>query len=92
MAELIGIKVFVNEFVAYNQLATFVDVRDSGLVSMVNGTVVNWVDEKSEAIATYALCGFANIGSLGIVLGIFGLFLSKKKVKIYNCLKKFPNL
>ena len=74
MAELIGIKVFVNEFVAYNQLATLVDVRDSGLVSMTSqdGTVVNWLDEKSEAIATYALCGFANIGSLGIVLGIFG--------------------
>ena len=77
MAELIGIKVFVNEFVAYNQLATLVDVRDSGLVSMTSqdGTVVNWLDEKSEAIATYALCGFANIGSLGIVLGIFGFYL-----------------
>ena len=30
VAELIGIKTFVNEFVAYDKLATFIDNRETG--------------------------------------------------------------
>ena len=41
------------------------------MINNITGEV-NWVDEKSEAIVTYALCGFANIGSLGIMLGGLG--------------------
>ena len=34
---------------------------------------------KSEIIATYALCGFANFGSIGITLGGLGALAPKRK-------------
>lgn len=51
---LIGIKVVLNEFLAYLQLA---EVPAEAL------------SERSRLILTYALCGFANFGSLGIMTG-----------------------
>jgi CNT family concentrative nucleoside transporter len=50
----LGTKVVVNEFVAYLELAT------SGGLGL---------SERSRLILTYALCGFTNFGSLGIMLG-----------------------
>ncbi|XP_071941628.1 solute carrier family 28 member 3-like [Antedon mediterranea] len=55
VAELIGIKTFINEFVAYERLG---EIIEAGTIS-----------KRSEVIATYALCGFANISSIGIQLG-----------------------
>lgn len=52
---LIGIKTVANEFMAYQDLAT---AAAAGLVS-----------PRSTVIASYALCGFANFGSLAILLG-----------------------
>jgi len=52
---LIGIKTITNEFLAYQQLAA----------SIASGAV----SERSAIIAAYALCGFANFGSLAILLG-----------------------
>jgi CNT family concentrative nucleoside transporter len=52
--ELLATKIFLNELVAYLQLAEL--GGDS-------------LDEHSRIILTYALCGFANFGSLGIMLG-----------------------
>ena len=52
---LIGLKTVVNEFVAYQALA---DASAAGLVS-----------PRSAVIAAYTLCGFANFGSLAILLG-----------------------
>ena len=70
-AELIGIKIFLNEFVAYEDLSAQIVLRESGTVpQFYNGSSdANWIDERSEAIVTYALCGFANVGSIGIMLG-----------------------
>ena len=72
-AELIGIKIFLNEFIAYEDLSEMLDMRDNGTFPKFdeNGDV-NWVDERTEAIITYALCGFANIGSIGFMLGGLG--------------------
>ncbi len=53
---LIGVKVVLNEFVAYTQLAA---VKDQ-------------LDEQSVLIATYALCGFANFASIAIQIGGIG--------------------
>ncbi len=53
---LLGEKMIMNEFVAYTSL---VGVRDAGLLT----------DERSVIIATYALCGFANLASIGIQIG-----------------------
>ncbi len=52
---LIGIKTITNEFLAYQRLAA----------SIASGSI----SERSAIIAAYALCGFANFGSLAILLG-----------------------
>jgi len=50
----LGVKIVVNEFVAYLELAS------SGGLGL---------SERSRLILTYALCGFTNFGSVGIMLG-----------------------
>ena len=55
VGELLGLKSFVNEFVAYNRLSEL-----SGQISL-----------RSKTIATYALCGFANPASIGIQIASF---------------------
>ena len=54
-----------------------IKLRDSGIVPKIQPDtgVVNWVDEHTEAIVTYALCGFANFGSVGIMLGGLGTWI-----------------
>ncbi len=52
--ELLATKVFINELVAYLELAAL--PADS-------------LSQHSRIVLTYALCGFANFGSLGIMLG-----------------------
>ena len=51
---LLGTKTVLNEFIAYLDLARLPD----GALSL-----------RSRMIMTYALCGFANFGSLGILIG-----------------------
>ena len=58
--QLLGTKMVANEFVAYLQLG---QVMDSQTQSLAPRTVT---------ILTYALCGFANFGSIGIQLGGIG--------------------
>ena len=53
---LIGQKIILNEFVAYVELAT----------------VQHDMSEKARAISTVALCGFANLSSIAILLGGLG--------------------
>ncbi|KAL2781291.1 solute carrier family 28 member 3 [Daubentonia madagascariensis] len=68
VAKLIGYKTFFNEFVAYEHLSKLIHLRKEAGPKFVNG-VQQYMSIRSETIATYALCGFANIGSLGIVIG-----------------------
>jgi CNT family concentrative nucleoside transporter len=51
---LIGLKTILNEFIAYLKLAA---------------TPSDILSERSRLLLTYALCGFANMGSLGILIG-----------------------
>jgi CNT family concentrative nucleoside transporter len=51
---LLGVKTVLNELIAYLQLA---------------GTSAEALSPRSRLILTYALCGFANLGSLGILIG-----------------------
>ena len=53
---LLGTKVMINEFVAYNDLA---NLKAAGAFAY----------EKSIIMATFLLCGFANISSIGIQIG-----------------------
>jgi CNT family concentrative nucleoside transporter len=51
---LMGTKIILNEFIAYSNMA-----------NLAPGTL----SHNTEIILTYAFCGFANFGSLGIMLG-----------------------
>uniref|UniRef100_A0A3Q1HPN9 Sodium/nucleoside cotransporter n=1 Tax=Anabas testudineus TaxID=64144 RepID=A0A3Q1HPN9_ANATE len=66
VAELIGTKLFLNEFVAYEKLSELKSQRLSGMDEIIGGER-QWISVK--IITTYALCGFANFSSLGIVIG-----------------------
>ena len=65
-AELMGIKMATNEFVAYGMLAEWTPVSDDGSIS------AEIVSNRTRQIMTYALCGFANFSSIGIQLGGIG--------------------
>uniref|UniRef100_A0A8B9K0U8 Sodium/nucleoside cotransporter n=1 Tax=Astyanax mexicanus TaxID=7994 RepID=A0A8B9K0U8_ASTMX len=64
VAELIGTKLFLNEFIAYEKLSKLKNNRLNGITE-----VGQYISVRSEIISTYALCGFANFSSLGIVIG-----------------------
>lgn len=66
--ELIGQKVVLNEFVAYANLAPMIK---AGVLS-----------EKATVILTYALCGFANISSIGIQIGGIGGLAPERRSEI----------
>ena len=53
---LLGVKIVLNEFVAYTEMGTLVEV----------GKILN---EKTVLMLTYALCGFANFSSIAIQIG-----------------------
>ncbi|XP_031953440.1 solute carrier family 28 member 3 isoform X1 [Corvus moneduloides] len=76
---LLGYKTFFNEFVAYERLSKLIQNREKGGSMYING-VKQYMTVRSEVIATYALCGFANFGSLGLVIGgLTSIAPSKKK-------------
>ena len=51
VSRLIGIKTILNEFIAYRELGVLIEAGK--------------LTARSQVIATYALCGFANPGSIG---------------------------
>lgn len=64
---LLGTKTIVNEFVAYLEMA-----------KLPAGTL----SARSQLIMTYALCGFANFGSLGIMIGGMGTMCPERRGEI----------
>lgn len=78
VAELIGTKVFLNEFVAYEKLSELKINRVNGLDEIIGGER-QWISIRSETITTYALCGFANFSSLGVVIGGLSSICPSKK-------------
>ncbi|XP_031420308.1 sodium/nucleoside cotransporter 1 isoform X2 [Clupea harengus] len=77
VAELIGTKLFLNEFIAYKELSELKNNRLSGLTE-------NTISVRSETICTFALCGFANFSSLGIVIGGLSSICPSRKSDISN--------
>jgi CNT family concentrative nucleoside transporter len=63
IGSLLGTRMVLNEFIAYSQL----------------GPLKASLDPKSFTIATYALCGFANFGSIGIQIGGIGALAPERK-------------
>ncbi len=66
VGSLLGQKTILNEFVAYMQMQQW---REAGV----------FVYEKSVIMSTYLLCGFANISSIGILLGGLGVLAPEKR-------------
>jgi CNT family concentrative nucleoside transporter len=64
---LMGIKTVLNEFLAYLQLAALPE----GALS-----------QRSELIMTYAMCGFANFGSLGILIGGLSTMVPERRDEV----------
>jgi len=64
---LMGVKTVLNEFVAYLDLARL---------------PAEALSERSRLIMTYALCGFANFGSLGIMIGGMGAMAPERRGEI----------
>ena len=65
--QLLGVKVVLNELLAYLELAKLPE----GALS-----------ERSRLIMTYAICGFANFGSLGIMIGGLGAMAPARRSEI----------
>jgi CNT family concentrative nucleoside transporter len=66
---LMGTKTILNEFLAYLQMA-----------QLPEGAL----DARSRLIMTYALCGFANFGSLGILIGGLATMAPKRRAEVVS--------
>ena len=64
---LMGTKTVLNEFLAY-----------LSLISAPEGSL----SERSEIIMIYAMCGFANFGSLGIMIGGIGTMAPERRAEV----------
>jgi CNT family concentrative nucleoside transporter len=71
VAELLGIKLTANEFVAFTALT-----RPS---EFSNVPIRSLISERSFILSTYALTGFANFGSIGIQLGGIGAMAPNRR-------------
>ncbi|PST93842.1 NupC/NupG family nucleoside CNT transporter [Photobacterium sp. NCIMB 13483] len=67
-ASLIGTKIAVNEFIAFAEL-------------MKPETIAK-LSEHSQAIVTFALCGFANLTSIAMLMGGLGGIVPKRRPEI----------
>ncbi|KAM3610763.1 uncharacterized protein V6R79_008629 [Siganus canaliculatus] len=84
VAELIGVKTFINEFVAYQKLSVLIKRRKAGGPEYVNH-VKQYISVHSETIATYALCGFSNFASLGMSIGALSALAPDRHADIASC-------
>jgi CNT family concentrative nucleoside transporter len=66
-ATLMGTKTVLNEFVAYIDMAHLPDGA---------------LEPRSRLIMTYAMCGFANFGSVGILVGAVGTMLPERRHEV----------
>jgi len=65
VGQLLGTKTILNEFLAYREMQP---LAAGGVIS-----------RRSVTIATYALCGFANFGSVAILVGGLGMIDRERK-------------
>jgi CNT family concentrative nucleoside transporter len=57
--ELLGLRLISNEFIAYAELSPMIGPESP-------------LTERTQVLLTYALCGFANFGSIGVQIGGIG--------------------
>ena len=66
---LMGTKTVINEFIAFLDLANLPETA---------------LSERSRGIFSYAMCGFANPGSLGIMIGGMGAMAPQRRDEIVS--------
>ena len=71
---LMGEKIVLTELIAFRDLSNFIEN--------------NTLSERSSIIASYALCGFANFGSIGIQLGGIGSMAPDRRSDLSNLVIK----
>ena len=69
MGQMLGIKIVSSEFVAFIKLADFRNMETS----------VSLLSKKSVTMATFMLCGFANLASIGIQIGGIGVLAPEQR-------------
>ncbi|WP_020007867.1 NupC/NupG family nucleoside CNT transporter [Salinicoccus albus] len=69
VGQMIAEKTIINEFVGFG---TLIEAIDSGEIT----------DPRTIAIATFALCGFANIGTIAIMIGGLGALAPERRQEI----------
>jgi CNT family concentrative nucleoside transporter len=70
VAQLLGQKTVLNEFVAYSHMAEML-AQDP-----------HWLTARGRVITAYALCGFANFGSIGIQIGGYSGLAPERRADI----------
>ena len=72
----IGEKLVLNEFVAYVHFAAYLDPAQAAAkgIEVLSG--------HTQVIVTFALCGFANLSSIGILLGSLGVMAPSRRQDI----------
>jgi concentrative nucleoside transporter, CNT family len=65
VGNLIGTRAVLNEFIAYTQLGQLANAHA--------------ISTRTLAIATFALCGFANLGSVGMQIGGIGALIPQRR-------------
>lgn len=68
VGRLLGIKSVANEFIAYRELGLLIQSNEEALLS-----------KRAAIITTYALCGFANPGSIGVQIATLGSLCPERK-------------
>ncbi|KRX17333.1 Sodium/nucleoside cotransporter 2 [Trichinella nelsoni] len=68
VSELMGTNVVLNEFIAFQKLGEFIK---AGKLSA-----------RAQMMATFALCNFSNLGSIGIQLGTYASVCSEQRVTV----------
>ena len=74
VGSLMGKKIVFTEFVAFADLKSLMDAKE--------------ISERAAIITSYALCGFANFGSIGIQLGGIGGIAPKRRKEIAQLIFK----
>eukprot|EP00667_Euglena_gracilis_P006231 EG_transcript_6286 len=64
VASLLGTKTVVNEFVAYTKLSALIHAGS--------------LSDHSVILASYALCGFSNLGSIGMMIAMFAMLVPSR--------------
>ncbi|MDI9738392.1 NupC/NupG family nucleoside CNT transporter [Stutzerimonas stutzeri] len=72
----IGQKLVLNEFVAYVDFAAYLDPQRAAEAGLP------LLSERTRIIVTFALCGFANLSSIGILLGGLGVMAPARRPDI----------